>query len=180
MSNGVASVPVHIVFGAAAALSAAIGLHIWSSAVPTDGLIRVISTAAFVLVAPLVLLRHYVKRFEVARPDEWQLLIRDGKLVEAGVGACHFRHFFDKVVRFPSSIQKVNFRVEQVTSEMQGVVVTGFALWSVHREADGPWRAYKNLMLRDKDRDGTRPLDPCMRQHGVARCVAKKTSRAHT
>uniref|UniRef100_A0A0G4G007 Band 7 domain-containing protein n=1 Tax=Chromera velia CCMP2878 TaxID=1169474 RepID=A0A0G4G007_9ALVE len=107
------------------------------------------------LLVPLFCVLDYLRRWEIANPDEWQLLIRNGKLVQSGVGACHFKDAFDTVVRFPSSIQKVTFKVEQVTSEMQGVVVSGYALWSVHREGEGPWKAYKNLMLRDKDRDGT-------------------------
>ena len=93
-------------------------------------------------------------RWEIARPDQWQLLIRDGKLQSASVGGSAFRGIFDRIVRFPSAINKVNFRVEQVSKEMQGVVVSGFALWSIYKESEGPWKAYKNLLLADKDEDG--------------------------
>jgi len=100
------------------------------------------------------LVRNYLSRWESARPDQWQLLIRDGELVSASVGGLAFRGIFDRIVRFPSAITKVNFRVEQVSKEMQGVVVTGFALWSIYKESEGPWKAYKNLLLADKDEDG--------------------------
>lgn len=100
------------------------------------------------------LLRNYLSRWEIARPDQWQLLIRDGELVSASVGGSAFRGIFDRIVRFPSAITKVNFRVEQVSKEMQGVVVSGFALWSIYKESEGPWKAYKNLLLADKDEDG--------------------------
>jgi len=69
-------------------------------------------------------------------------------------GGSAFRGIFDRIVRFPSAISKVNFRVEQVSKEMQGVVVSGFALWSIYKDAEGPWKAYKNLLLADKDEDG--------------------------
>ena len=61
------------------------------------------------------LLRNYLSRWEIARPDQWQLLIRDGELVSASVGGSAFRGIFDRIVRFPSAITKVNFRVEQVS-----------------------------------------------------------------
>ena len=98
--------------------------------------------------------RHYMQRYEMAKADQWQLLIRNGTLIDAKVGGTHFRGMFDTIVRFPSSIMKVKFRVEQVSREMQGVVVSGFALWSVQRTDDGPFRAYKNLHMRDEDEDG--------------------------
>jgi hypothetical protein len=100
------------------------------------------------------LVHSYMSRWEIARPDQWQLLIRDGKLQSASVGGSAFRGIFDRIVRFPSAINKVNFRVDQVSKEMQGVVVSGFALWSIYKESEGPWKAYKNLLLADKDEDG--------------------------
>jgi len=115
---------------------------------------KVVGELLLLVAVPIALFISFTNRYVTAEPDQWQLLIRDGKLVDAGIGSCHFKGFFDRVVRFPSSIQKVEFRVEQVTSEMQGVIANGFVMWSVHREGEGPWKAYKNLQLRDIDEDG--------------------------
>mmetsp|Transcript_35217 Transcript_35217/g.61499 ORF Transcript_35217/g.61499 Transcript_35217/m.61499 type:complete len:415 (-) Transcript_35217:291-1535(-) len=141
----------HALFASIGAASMAVGVGMYQM-LPSE--IKLGALAVFCLVVPGLILRDYLGRYETAHPDEWQLLIRKGKLEDAGVGACHFRGIRDSIVRFPSAINKVSFRVEQVTSEMQGVVVTGFALWTVHREGDGPWKAYKNLVMRDLDRDG--------------------------
>jgi hypothetical protein len=48
-------------------------------------------------------------------------------------------------VKFPSLINQVNFKAQQVTSEMQGVEVGGVLIWSVYREEDGPFRCYKSF-----------------------------------
>lgn len=113
---------------------------------------RTIIIFTVVLGLNFLLIKSYIGRYRISEADEWQLLIRDGKMVDAGIGAKHFVGLFDRIVRFPSSINKVKFRVETITKEMQGVVVTGFSLWSIHR--NDPWKAYKNLILRDVDRDG--------------------------
>jgi hypothetical protein len=42
-------------------------------------------------------------------------------------------------------VNKVTFETEQVTSEMQGVRVTGMLVWSIYRKGEGPLNAYKNL-----------------------------------
>ena len=55
----------------------------------------------------------------------------------------------DTVVKFPSRIEQVTFRANNVTSEMQGVDITGFAFWSVYREDDGPFRCYKYMQGND-------------------------------
>lgn len=39
----------------------------------------------------------------------------------------------DTVVKFPSRVEKVTFSANNVTQEMQGVQITGFAFWSVFR-----------------------------------------------
>ena len=36
---------------------------------------------------------------------------------------------------------------------MQGVVIQGFAFWSVYREEDGPFRCYKNMEGGNADRN---------------------------
>lgn len=77
--------------------------------------------------------------------DEWLLVIRDGKLTKAGIGMKTFIGLTDTVVKFPSRVERVNFTANNVTKEMQGVEITGFAFWSVYRESDGPFRCYKYM-----------------------------------
>jgi len=84
-------------------------------------------------------------RWTVARPNEWLLVIHKGKMVKAGVGLSTFRGWGQQVVRFPSSIQRLEFQAQQVTKEMQGIEVSGFVNWVVYREDQGPWKAYQNL-----------------------------------
>jgi hypothetical protein len=79
------------------------------------------------------------------KSHEWILLMRNGEMVRAGVGLRCFRGPFDQVARFPAKIYKVNFDAEQVTSEMQGVRVSGMLVWTVNRQGTGPFNAYKNL-----------------------------------
>ncbi len=64
---------------------------------------------------------------------------------KAGVGLSTFRGLFDQVATFPSQVNKVVFNTEQVTKEMQGVCVEGMLVWSINRQGDGPFNAYKNL-----------------------------------
>jgi len=73
------------------------------------------------------------------------LVIRNGNLHKCGIGIHSFIHFGDQIVKFPSKINKVKFAAQQVTKEMQGLEVSGMILWSIFREKDGPFRAYKNL-----------------------------------
>ena len=65
--------------------------------------------------------------------DEWLLIIRDGQLLKAGIGMKTFIGLSDTVVKFPSKVEKVTFSANNVTQEMQGVSITGFAFWSVFR-----------------------------------------------
>jgi regulator of protease activity HflC (stomatin/prohibitin superfamily) len=46
---------------------------------------------------------------------------------------------------FLNDKQNVSFEAEQVTKEVQGVRVKGFATWTVYREDDGPFRAYRTF-----------------------------------
>jgi hypothetical protein len=55
-------------------------------------------------------------------------------MVKAGIGLKSFVWPSQSVVKFPSTIYKVNFKANNVTKEMQGVEVSGFAIWSVHRD----------------------------------------------
>ena len=40
---------------------------------------------------------------------------------------------------------QVTFVAEQITKEMQGIRVSGFVVWSIHRDGDGPLKAYRYL-----------------------------------
>lgn len=88
----------------------------------------------------------YLKSIWVeGKPNEWVLLMRNGEMVKAAIGLRCFRGPFDQVATFPAKIYKVNFEAEQVTSEMQGVRVSGMLVWTVNRVGHGPFNAYKNL-----------------------------------
>ena len=71
--------------------------------------------------------------------------MRDGKMKQAGVGLATLKGPFDQVAKFPSRIYKAEFTTEQVTTEMQGVRVSGMLIWTINRVGDGPFNAYKNL-----------------------------------
>ena len=79
------------------------------------------------------------------KPNEWVLIMRNGAMVNAGVGLCTFKSPFDQVATFPAKVYKVDFSTEQVTEEMQGVQVSGMLVWTVNRIGEGPLNAYKNL-----------------------------------
>lgn len=78
-----------------------------------------------------------------AKANEWMLVIRNGDMIKKGVGMATWTLPGDQVIKFPTLISQVNFVAEQVSSEMQGVRVTGMLIWSVHREDEGPFRCYK-------------------------------------
>eukprot|EP01002_Notosolenus_urceolatus_P002817 NODE_1740_length_1315_cov_71.873618_g1449_i0.p1 GENE.NODE_1740_length_1315_cov_71.873618_g1449_i0~~NODE_1740_length_1315_cov_71.873618_g1449_i0.p1 ORF type:complete len:368 (+),score=108.69 NODE_1740_length_1315_cov_71.873618_g1449_i0:80-1105(+) len=85
------------------------------------------------------------KRTIAAGPNEWLLVIRNGHLLKCGIGAQVFQWPFDQVVRFPTRINQVDFKAQQVTKEMSGIEVTGFINWVCYRNDDGPWRAFQNF-----------------------------------
>ena len=76
---------------------------------------------------------YFRSRFVEAKPNEWLLVIRDGKLVKSGIGLKAYIGLTDSYVKFPSKIERVTFTANNVTKEMQGVIITGFAFWSVFR-----------------------------------------------
>ena len=79
------------------------------------------------------------------RPDEWVLIMNNGKMRAAGVGLCTFKGPFDQVAKFPARIYKVPFDTEQVDKDMQGVRITGMLVWTINRMGEGPLNAYKTL-----------------------------------
>lgn len=100
---------------------------------------------SLLLVAVIAVTFTYGFRFVTSEPNEWMLVIRNGKVITSGVGISSQIYFGDKVVKFPSRINKVNFTAQQVTNEMQGVEVTGIIVWAIYRDNEGPVRAFKML-----------------------------------
>lgn len=105
--------------------------------------------AVFVVIAIYIGYIVVQARWVESQANEWLLVIQDGKLVKAGVGLKAIVGFSDTVVKFPSKIEKVGFTANNVTKEMQGIKITGFAFWTVYREEDGPFRCYKYMQGND-------------------------------
>lgn len=76
-----------------------------------------------------------------ARPSEFLLRMRGGTVIQAGQGASCFKWPWESVAVIPTTIQRLHFTADQVTSEKVGVQVTGLA---VYRIAD-PLIAFKML-----------------------------------
>jgi len=76
-----------------------------------------------------------------ARPSEFLIKMRGGTVVLAGQGASCFKWPWDSVAIIPTTIQRIHFTADQITSEKVGVQVTGVA---VYRIAD-PLVAFKML-----------------------------------
>lgn len=83
--------------------------------------------------------------YVVGDPNEWVLIIRDGKQVNAQQGLNCYKMPWDVVAKFPSGVREVNFEAMQVTNEMQGLDVKATLAWTINRMEDGPFRAYKSL-----------------------------------
>jgi flotillin len=67
----------------------------------------------------------------VARPNEFLIQMRNGKIKRAGQGLSCFKWPWDSVAIVPTSIHKLQFKADQVTLEKTGVEVTGLAVWRV-------------------------------------------------
>lgn len=102
-------------------------------------------SAAFILGSLWALARAARRLYVTAQPDEWLLCVRDGELVNAGIGISMLRRPGDVVVRFSSTMQRVGFAVEALSLERVAVRVEGFIFWSVAHEDDAPFRAYSRL-----------------------------------
>lgn len=84
-------------------------------------------------------------RFVKCEPNEWMIVLRNGKPKKMGIGISGWIGWYDVVVKFPSQINKVSFSMAQVTNENQGVQLTGVLLWSIYRIDQGPFIAYQKL-----------------------------------
>ncbi len=86
-----------------------------------------------------------------AKPSEYLIKIRKGRVVRHGPGLSVFLWPGDSATVLPTSIQRAAFTADQITSEKVGVAVTGIA---VYRVAD-PLLAFRMLDFSD----GQRSLD---------------------
>lgn len=60
----------------------------------------------------------YMYAFRVqSKPDEWMLVIRNGKVVKSGVGITWTKRWDDQIVKFPSKIHSLKFKAQQITIE---------------------------------------------------------------
>lgn len=110
--------------------------------------IELVITLILFLFLPLILGFIYYKshlKFVSVEPNKWLLVIRDGKLVTSGVGIQTYVTYKDQVVIFPSKINKVQFSAQQVSKEMQGLEISGVIIWSIDRQDDSPFKAYRLL-----------------------------------
>jgi len=67
----------------------------------------------------------------VARPHEFLIQMRQGRVVKSGQGMSCFRWPGDSVAVLPTSIAKLSFVADQVTLEKVGVAVTGLAVYRI-------------------------------------------------
>lgn len=104
-----------------------------------------IATTVVVLGAIFMAVRAYMPTLKTADPNEWLIVINNGEQRVAGVGLKAWVSPMETCVTFPSVLTKVSFEAMQTTQEMQGVKVTGFAIFSVLRTEDGPFRYFKYI-----------------------------------
>ena len=93
----------------------------------------------------MVLFRYYQSLYVEAKPNEWLVVMNNGKMVSAGIGVGMVRGIFDTVAVFPSRMVKVDIKANQVTKEMQGIEVAAMIEWTIDKDGEGPMKAYKNL-----------------------------------
>ena len=89
--------------------------------------------------------RIFVGEYVLSQPNEWMIVLNNGKIKAMGVGITSRVSYFDSCVKFPSKIHKVHFNAQQVTQEMQGIEVSGVILWSINPKDDLPLKAVKYL-----------------------------------
>ena len=109
------------------------------------------------------------------KPNEWVLIINNGKMKQAAVGLRCFKHPFDQVATFPAKIYQVPFETEQVTNEMAGVRVSAMLVWSVNRVGDGPFKAFKSFDLSSGNPVAANDQLVSMATSVVRSCIANST-----
>ncbi len=79
--------------------------------------------------------------YVAAKPSEFLVCMRGGKVASSGQGASCFKWPWDSVAIVPTTVQTLHFTADQITQEKVGVKVTGVA---VYRIAD-PLIAFRML-----------------------------------
>lgn len=79
--------------------------------------------------------------FVSAKPSEFLVCMRGGRVVASGQGATCFKWPWDAVSVVPTTVQRLAFTADQVTSEKVGVKVTGIAVYRIAQ----PMIAYRML-----------------------------------
>jgi hypothetical protein len=80
-----------------------------------------------------------------ALPNEW--IVALGSSAQPQLGGSVSKLFSRGVVRFPSSVQRIEFSTDNISSENQGVMVEGWACWRV----SDPKAAVSKLDFSDQD-----------------------------
>lgn len=119
------------------------------SHLPEASLLVTLASTLVFGAAVVFLAKAIYNRFEVGKPNEWLLIIKDGEMKLAGVGMTAYRSLGAQAVKFSSNVHKVEWKAQEMTNQRAGVEVKGFALWTVYRpskdDPDGPFRAYKSI-----------------------------------
>ena len=111
-----------------------------------------------------------------AKPSEFLICMRGGKVATSGQGASTFKWPWESVAIVPTTVQRLSFVADQVTAEKVGVQVTGVA---VYRIAD-PLIAFRMLNFSYPER-AQEKLSSMMSEMFVGatrRLVANLTRRA--
>lgn len=66
-----------------------------------------------------------------AKPSEFLICMRGGKVTSSGQGATTFKWPWESVSIVPTTVQRLHFVADQVTSEKVGVQVTGVAVYRI-------------------------------------------------
>ncbi|MEW5737348.1 MAG: hypothetical protein AB1938_00395 [Myxococcota bacterium] len=66
-----------------------------------------------------------------AKPSEFLIRMRGGRVITQGQGATLFKWPWDSVAIVPTSIQRLHFVADQITQEKVGVKVTGIAVYRI-------------------------------------------------
>jgi hypothetical protein len=103
--------------------------------------------AYFLYQFAMIVDRRVMSKWVNAELNQWVVITRGGKMVQAGIGLNCFVTPFDSIAVFPSKLTKVEVQTQQITKEMQGVQVNSMLEWTVDREGLGPMKAYQNLDL---------------------------------
>ena len=66
-----------------------------------------------------------------ARPSEFLIRMRGGRVIASGQGATVFKWPWDSVAVIPTTVQRLQFTADQITSEKVGVKVTGIVMFRI-------------------------------------------------